>query len=295
MGYQLWMSPETGYRRQGTRFSCLKSMFLENISIKEIFEPILCCKASDSASDAKFALDKRQFDTTCVIDHESKIIGYIEASALGEGDVGQYVQEIPSAKVIDEDTSLVHLVNLLEEVESKYVSSKGKVVGIITRADLNKPIPRVYLFGVISLVELHLNFWVNHFHPNESWLDALSDDRQKGVIDMHNKKRRNDQYLSFIDCAQLCDKKDLLAENEQFRALHDFSKNKFKQFMERLEALRNEIAHSQSTINIEWSKISSTINRADIFLSKSDFLIEDMAKTQAEERKSDLLVAVNVT
>lgn len=295
MGYQLWMSPETGHRRQGTRFSCLKSMFLENISIKEIFEPILCCKVSDLASDAKFALDKRQFDTTCVIDHENKIIGYIEASALGEGCVGQYVQDISPEIVIDEGTSLVHLINLLEEVESKYVSSQGKVVGIITRADLNKPIPRVYLFGVISLVELHLNFWVNHFYPNDCWYDVLVEARQKGVIDMHDKKRRNDQYLSFIDCAQLCDKKDILSKNEKFRVLHDFSNRKFLLFMERLELLRNEIAHSQSKINVEWSKISSTVNRADIFLSKSDLLIEDMAKVQAEERKSDLLIAVNVT
>ena len=42
-----------------------------------------------------------------------------------------------------------------------YVLKGGSIEGIVTRADINKPIVRIYLFGLISLCELHLNYWIN--------------------------------------------------------------------------------------------------------------------------------------
>lgn len=44
--------------------------------------------------------------------------------------------------------------------------------GIVTFADLNKPPVRVYLFGLVSLLEVHLRFWIRTAYSDGSWKRA---------------------------------------------------------------------------------------------------------------------------
>ena len=292
MGYQLWMSPETGYRRQGTRFESLHGIFLENAKLITLFEPVLCCKDTDSASDAKYALESRDFDITCVVDSDDAIIGQIERSTLNQGSVSDYVKEISHKEKIDENTSLVHLLEILETFNFKYVTRNGKVVGIVTRADLNKPIPRTYLFGVVSLVELHINFWINNYYSNDSWMDALNTERQVKVQEILELRKGSSDYLAMVECAQLCDKKEILRNTPEFLAKFSFSKTSLKYFMEKLEVVRNEIAHSQSSIieTLSWEVIMRTISKSEEFLKYSDEMIEaeGKEKTKYIDNYSDL-------
>ena len=224
MGYQLWMSPQTGYRRQGTRFESLRSIFLENAKLLSLLEPILCCKDTDSASDAKHALESRDFDVTCVVNDDGVIVGQIERKALNHGLVAEHVKAIEEEQKIDENTSLVHLLHTLETTEFKYVTRDDQIVGIVTRSDLNKPIPRTYLFGVVSLFELHINFWINYYYPNDAWIQYLNENRQTKVQKIIERRRGSSDYLAVIECAQLCDKKEILRNEPEFLKRFGFSK-----------------------------------------------------------------------
>lgn len=294
MGYQLWMSPETGYRRQGTRFESLRGIFLKNATLLSLLEPVLCCKETDSASDAKCALELRDFDVTCVVNYDGVIVGQIERKALNQGLVSEYVKDVKEEQKIDENTSLVHLLKTLETTEFKYVTRDGRIVGIVTRSDLNKPIPRTYLFGVVSLVELHLNFWINYYYPNNTWIQTLKGCRQTKVQQTINLRRGSGDYLSVVECAQLCDKKEILRNNPEFLARFGFSKKSFKSFLEKLEVVRNEIAHSQSSIIelLSWEKITSTIAMAEEFIGHSDDVIEAEGKEKAKNFESTVLIPI---
>ncbi|EEY99108.1 CBS domain-containing protein [Vibrio vulnificus] len=296
MGYQLWMSPETGYRRQGTRFESLHGIFLENAKLLSLLEPVLCCKDTDSASDAKHALKSRDFDVTCVVNDDGVIVGQIERKALNQGLVAEYVKDVEEEQKIDENTSLVHLLQILEATEFKYVTRDGQIVGIVTRSDLNKPIPRTYLFGVVSLVELHINFWINYYYPNDTWLQALNEDRQAKVQETIELRRGSSDYLAVVECAQLCDKKEILRNTPEFLARFGFSKTNFKNFLEKLEVVRNEIAHSQSSIigRLSWEHITRTVSKAEEFVSLSDDVIEAEGKEKAKDFESTVLVPVTV-
>lgn len=48
---------------------------------------------------------------------------------------------------------------------------------IVSRADLNKPPVPVYLFGLISLLEMHLGFWIRDGYGEEGWQKKPTDGR----------------------------------------------------------------------------------------------------------------------
>lgn len=296
MGYQLWMSPETGYRRQGTRFDSLHNIFLENAKLLSLFEPVLCCKDTDRAYDAKCALELRDFDVTCVINDEGVIVGQIERKDLNQGLVSEYVKNVEEEQKIDENTSLVDLLKILDTSKFKYVTRNNQIVGIITRSDLNKPIPRTYLFGVVSLVELHINYWINYYYPNDIWLQSLNESRQRKVREIIELRRGSSDYLALVECAQLCDKKKILRNTPDFLTKFNFSKTSFKKFLEKLEIVRNEIAHSQSSIieRLSWEHITHTIAKAEKFVVHSDNAIEAEGKEKAKHFESTVLVPVLV-
>ncbi|MGI3060635.1 CBS domain-containing protein [Vibrio alginolyticus] len=285
MGYQLWMSPITGYRRNGTRFSALKKIFIDSVTVRDIYEPLLCCRDNDPSGHVKETLMHRQFDTAGVIDENQKVIGYVNTSDLKDGIIEQYRLDITIEQIISDSTPLASLLNVLQESEFLYVNHGAKVVGIITKADLNKPPVRVYVFGMLSLFEMHLNSWIRYEYPNNSWQDKLSEQRLAKAEETYELRKRNNQDLSLIDCLQLADKRALLAKSEAFRERFDFSKKGFERFTRYVEQIRNEIAHSQDSIiaSLPWGCFVEVLAEVDRFLTESDRLIEDEAKAGAAD------------
>ena len=280
MGYTLWVSPETGYRRKGTRFSALRTIFTDNITARNIYEPLLCCPLHSNGYDAREALRIRDFDVAGVKKTESgEVVGYVQASSLGDEDLEKYVKKISSDLLISDSTPIADIFSILNELEFAFVISGKYISGIITKADINKPPVRIYLFGITSLFEMHLSAWVNHYYPDDSWASQVPENRMQEATKIFKLRKGKNQELSFMECLQLCDKRDLLAKSEQFRKDFEFSRGNFDSFVKDLEKIRNELAHSNYSIiqNLEWSRLIEIISRAESFLIKSDNKVESLA------------------
>ena len=292
MGYQLWISPVTGYRRKGTRFSSLKKIFIDNVTAKSIFEPLLCCPADSIAEHAKGALKIREFDVAGVKETEGgEVIGYVVTDELEDGELRKYVKLIEPDLLISDSTPIADIFAALTNRDFAFVLYGNDIIGIITKADINKPPVRIYLFGMISLFEMHLNSWITHFYPADSWEHGISDNRIKKAHDIYEKRKGNNQDLSLLECLQFCDKRDLLKKSDDFRKEFDISKKWFDSFVKRVEIIRNELAHSQNSIisNIEWSVFVETVAHLEGFLINSDIKVEHIA-TEGNDFK-DLLIA----
>jgi hypothetical protein len=61
---------------------------------------------------------------------------------------------------VSDSTPISKLLTILKVKGFVFVISEDNIRGIVTRADINKPVVRIYLFGNISLFELHLNYWI---------------------------------------------------------------------------------------------------------------------------------------
>lgn len=292
MGYELWISPVTGYRRKGTRFSSLKKIFIDNVTARSIFEPLLCCPADSIADHAKDALKIRGFDVAGVKETEGgEVLGYVVTDELANGELGKYIKKIDPELLISDSTPIADIFAALMNRDFAFVLYGKYIIGIITKADINKPPVRIYLFGMISLFEMHLNSWINHFYPDNTWEHEISDNRVKTARDIYEKRKGNNQDLSLLECLQFCDKRDLLKKSDDFIKEFDISKKRFDTFVKRVEKMRNELAHSQNSIisNIEWSVFVETVSHLEDFLINSDTKVEHIA-TEGNDFK-DLLVA----
>lgn len=291
MGYQLWVSPITGYRRKGTRFSALRKIFIDNITARSIYEPLLCCPAASRAIDASEALKVRDFDVAGVKETEGgDVIGYVLTDELGKGDLRKYVRIISTDLLISDSTPIAEIFSVLSEMDFAFVISGKHISGIITKADINKPPVRIYLFGMTSLFEMHLSAWVNHYYSEDSWVEKVPKQRMKDAAKIYKLRKGNNQELSLLECLQLCDKRDLLAKSKQFREDFDVSRGSFDSFVKGVEKVRNELAHSQYSIiaNIEWPNLIEIISRTETFLISSDDKVESIAAAGNEFQ--DLLV-----
>lgn len=283
MGYQLWMSPITGYRRNGTRFTALKKIFIDNVTVRDIYEPLLCCRVHDPSGHVKETLEHRQFDTAGVINDESNVIGYVNTSDLKDGVIEEYVQQIQLNQVISDSTPLASLLSVLKTNDYLYINHGAKIVGIITQADVNKPPVRIYVFGMLSLFEMHLNSWVRHYYPENSWHESISDKRLASSQELYEKRKGNNQDLTLLDCLQLADKRDILSKSQDFKKNFGFSKQSFEKFIKDAEKIRNEVAHSQDSIiaSLSWEVFVSVLDHVEEFLVTSDQEIEQLAKDGA--------------
>lgn len=285
MGYQLWMSPITGYRRNGTRFSALKKIFIDSVTVRDIYEPLLCCHVDDPSGHVKETLMSRQFDTAGVIDKNQKVIGYVNSSDLKDGSISQYRMDIKLEQVISDSTPLANLLTVLQASDFLYVNHGAKIVGIITKADLNKPPVRIYVFGMLSLFEMHLNSWIRYEYPDNAWQERISEKRVAKAQETYELRKQNNQDLSLLDCLQLADKRDLLAKSKEFIERFGFNKKDVERFIRYVERIRNEIAHSQDSIiaSLPWDSFVDVLEGVDSFLTKSDQLIETEAKAGAAD------------
>lgn len=281
MGFQLWISPNTGIRRKGTTFKELQAIFIDNITTKLIYEPIYCCRTNDYAPDVREALDNRDFDVIGVIDENESIFGFALRKELGENRVEEHTRKIELENITSDSTPILELLNILSNNPYAFVVQKNKVVGIVTRADINKPIVRIYIFGIISLFEMHLNFWINQFYKDDSWKTQIQENRFQETEKIYESRKGNNDDLTLLECAQLCDKRDVLNNTDEFRKQFEFSKNQFERLLKDSEKIRNELAHSQNSIiaNLKWEKFVSTISSIESFLHKSEGIVEAKART----------------
>lgn len=277
MGYQLWISPVTGHRRKGTRFSVLRKLFIDNITSRSIYEPLLCCPADSPAESASEALRVRDFDVAGVKETEGgEVIGYVVTDELGVGELRKYVKKISTDLLISDSTPIADLFSVITEMNFVFVISGKHISGIVTKADINKPPVRIYLFGMISLFEMHLGLWVNYYYKKNSWIKKVPKQRMKDAFEIYDLGKMENQELTILECLQLCDKRELLANSNQFMEEFYFSKRSFNSYVKRVEKVRNGLAHSQYSItaNVVWSNLKELISLTESFLINSDNKLE---------------------
>src|ERR1035437_290891 len=139
MGYQLWTSPATGYRRRGTRVDEFLNMLDGCFVIRTILEPLQSCMADGQARDAKFILKERGFDVAGVQESENgPVLGFVFREELGHGGVRDHLKPLNASDLISDGSSFADLFSFLRIKERSFILVGSSVGGIVTRADLNK-------------------------------------------------------------------------------------------------------------------------------------------------------------
>lgn len=253
--------------RRGTRVSELRALFEGGVTARAIFEPLYCCLLSDSAAEVGEQLDRLDFDEVGVTAARRKPPrGYASRIDLQQvGSCGECLREFRHDELITDTTPLVDVFSALGESNRRYVLAGRSVTGIVTRADLEKPPVRMMIFAMITLLEMHLSYFVSRLYLDDTWQERLSPARLAGAQELFQQRKERGEDLGLLECLQFCDKRDLVIASERGREVLDVrSRNHGTTVLKAVEDLRNRVAHAQDLVSgTDWETVVSLVSHIE--------------------------------
>ena len=154
----------------------LRRVFRQNFSAHDITKPLVSCeKDADAAQTRRFMTD-RGYEVIGVR-HEGLVIGFLKRNSLQNGPCSAYVWSFDDVQVSVDTAPLSDVVLGLRESPRLFVSVFGRVGGIVTRGDLQKPPVRMWLFGMVTLIAMRVTRTIKKAASIEDWRQYLPDAR----------------------------------------------------------------------------------------------------------------------
>jgi len=204
-----------------------------------------------------------------------RVIGYVSACDLRNGLCEDHCHKFELNDLISNATPLIDVLSILRDKNRVFVLSGDIVTGIITRADLQKPPVRILLFGLVSLLEIHLSYLIRKYYPADTWKKKLKEQRLASAEKLMKERVGRNENLDLIDCLQFCDKRDLATKHPKIcQILHFESKTPGLKLLGGIRKIRNKLAHSQDIVEgTTWEEIIDLASRIEESIQRSeDFL-----------------------
>jgi hypothetical protein len=165
-------------------------------------------------------------------------------------------------------TDLKDVVSVLTRHAFCFLTMWGQVVGVISRGEIQKPVVRMWLFGMITLIEMKVTDRIERRWPDESWRLYVSEGRIQKAEALQGERLRRNDACRLLDCLQFSEKFQLLLEDKDYLSELGFvSKAEGRRAIKRLELLRNHLAHSQDIVSQDWPLIATITQKIESLVS----------------------------
>jgi hypothetical protein len=243
----------------------VRRLFTEGFRVEDVAEPLASFDA-DTPGPVTAAVMDRDGLAVVGVRRDGRVVEFVERKQLSDGPCGSAGREFAAATLLSASAPLSAAVRVLAAEPRAFVTAFGGVIGVVTRDDLQKPPGRMWLFGMVTMIELRYTRLIAEHCPNESWREYLSEGRQKKAEELMAERNRRHRPVGLLDCLQLSDKGQIVARNEAIRARTIFtSRRQAEDGIQMLQALRNDLAHAQDIVTAGWGAIvllSSHLDRA---------------------------------
>lgn len=245
----------------------VQRVFLRSFTVRDIAEPLLSFDATTPAAAAKAAMIARRCGVAG-LRREGSVRGYIVLAELGEAACGDYARTFDAVTVLGDNAPIIEAIRALQDQPVAFVRILGEIGGLVTRTDLQDPPVRMWLFGLLTAIEMRFQTLIQQRFTDESWMQYVSPARvEKARLLLVERQRRN-QTPTLIDCLQFSDKLQIIARDERLRDQVGFvSRRRADTVGKVLEALRNNLAHSQDIIASDWDTIFAMADNLDRLLT----------------------------
>jgi hypothetical protein len=254
-------------RDQVSTYRSLRSLFEKNITVNSISEVLATCNVNDQAKQIRDQMVSKDYDVIGV-EENGWVIGYVLRDDLREGTCKDHFHSFSPSDLVSDSTPLLQTLFIFKDTDRLFIIEGNRITKVVTLADLQKPPIRMLLFGVISLVEMHLYRIIRVYFEGEGWKSHLSDKRIQQTEELFLQRKARNEGIELSDCLQLCDKRDIVLGEQPLRELLGIeSKSKGKDFFKKLEILRNNLAHSQD-LNTQnsWNEMITLIEQTETLL-----------------------------
>jgi hypothetical protein len=233
----------------------VKRVFTEAFTARDVAEPLASFDASIASTDVRDFMNARDFDVVG-IRSEGQVVGYVHRGSLETGPCGQYQHPLDKALIQSDTAPLLSVLMELNRAPFLFITTLGRAGGIITPADLQKPPVRMWLFGIVTLIEMRCTDLIDQHCPEGAWKKYLSEARLQKAQALLDERSRRNQTLGLFDCLQFSDKGQIIARNEDIRKFTIFpSRRQAEEVIKKLEQLRNNLAHAQDILASDWGTI----------------------------------------
>ena len=240
-----------------------RRMFAGLFSARDIAESIVSFDSGSPCDRVKHAMDLHRQDVASVRINGT-VQGYIRRVDLSEGDCTDQIRHFTVDQVVSGDSALADVIHVLTRHDYCFVTGLGEIVGIVRRDDINKPMVRMWLFGLITMVEMMLVRLIEEYYPQESWQGEVSEKRLAMAKAFQAERQRRNQHCSLIECLQFSDKGRILLDRQQAMVRLGFdSKSVAKRSIKDIESLRNNLSHAQDIVAHDWAQIARLSQRME--------------------------------
>ena len=141
-------------------------MFADDRNIRRVFQELFCVQdiaeglpSFDDTADCEHV--KSVMATTGLevvgIRQNGFVAGYVEQSELHTGRCREMMLLLDDADVVADTLPLAALILRLKDQPRLFVLAFGEVSGVVNRGHIQKPPGRMWLFGMITLLEMRFS------------------------------------------------------------------------------------------------------------------------------------------
>jgi hypothetical protein len=232
----------------------------------DVAEPLCSFDGLHPAVRVREHLETMGFDLVGVR-LEGQVAGYAVREELFDGELGEYLHEFETDDLVTAESSLAETIQSLHVNGRCFVSSLGSVGYIVTFDDLEKPPVRMWLFGMVTILEMVMSARLKEEFPDDAWTGSLSPERVARARQLWNERLRRGRDCELADCLQFADKATVLLKTPGRAAALGFkSKRKADEAFAEFQSLRNSLAHTQEIISSDWQAVVRLAGSLELLL-----------------------------
>jgi hypothetical protein len=233
----------------------VRRLFTDGFQVADLAEPLASFDAETPGSAVAAVMDRDGL-TVAGVRRDGRVAGFVERDGLVDGPCGAAQKEFVGERLVPGAAPLSVAVRVLTAELRAFATAFGEVAAVVTRDDLQRPPGRMWLFGMVTMIELRYARLIAELCPDESWREYLSEGRLKKAEELMAERRRRHRSVGLLDCLQFSDKGQIVARNEAIRGQTIFaSRRQAEDGIRMLEGLRNNLAHAQDFVSADWEAI----------------------------------------
>lgn len=238
-------------------------LFADCFRATDIAEPLRSFDSSRDPADIARVL-KDQNLSVAGIRRDGFMLGFVRGADLESDIETSSFRGFGADQIVDGDASLTDVIHVLNRHNHCFVALLGEVVGYIGRADIERPVVRMWLFGIVTLIELEITEQVRSRWSEDDLAGLLTKGRLTKARELQDERARRGVACSLLDCLQLTDKVQILIQDEEALEYLGFrTKRAVKQVLREMESLRNNLAHAQDIVTYDWAQIVRLVRRIE--------------------------------
>ncbi|MDA7871460.1 hypothetical protein N9B08_03375 [Akkermansiaceae bacterium] len=238
-------------------FHDLHRIFEQSITVRDIAEPLASFDKDYSSDSTLEFMTSKGFDVVGVR-CDGNVKGYVLKEDLSSGTIGEHLRQLEENIILDENAPMLRALEALAMRRWILIRSFGSPGGIVTRGDLQKAPMRMWLFGLISLLEMQMLRTIRAIYEEDRWWTKhLSEKRILNAKKLFGQRHERGEEIHLSDCLQIVDKATIFKKDETLFQLTGCStKREWQSFTKKIESLRNNLAHSNDLATSSWPEIA---------------------------------------